>query len=92
MNQGAVIDTSHPLFDYIPLHLVAKNSTLEALKYLVKEKGGDINVVNYDFQTLVHCAAQNSNLEVLKYLVEEKGADINVANNYGDIVLHYLCC
>ena len=61
MNQGATIDTSHPLFNCIPLHVVTKDSTLK-----VEEKFIDINVVNKYGNTLLHYAAQNSKLEVVK--------------------------
>ena len=58
-------------------------SGLEITKYLVEEKGADINAVNKDNKTALYRAAYNNKLEVVKFLVE-KGADVNIKTFIGN--------
>jgi hypothetical protein len=60
----------------------AREGTVEDMRYLIEEKGVDVNSKNYDKPfvrgvTPLHTAAYYGNIEVVKFLVS-KGADVNV--------------
>ncbi|RXG55009.1 putative ankyrin repeat protein [Armadillidium vulgare] len=65
----------------------AEDGNLEAVKFLVENKGTDDKI--YCSKSLMHCAVQGNNLEVVKFLVEEKGVSFNSSNLRGVLPIHY---
>ncbi len=67
-----------------------RDGNLETVKYLVDEKGVDVNAKGpYVENTSLHDAAWYGYLDIVKYLVDEKGADVNIQNTCDKIPLHY---
>jgi ankyrin repeat protein len=69
------------------LHSAAEMGNLEVVKYLIDEKGVDVNQANKDGERVLHLAA--GDLEVVKYLIDEKKVDINQFDRFGQTTLHY---
>lgn len=63
--------------------LFSQVNNLETLKYLVDQKGLDINTKANDGATLLHSVRAN-NMDVIKYLVEEKKLDVNAEDQHGN--------
>lgn len=63
------------------LRYAAEDGNLEAIKFLIENKGADDDV--YYGKSLMHCAVRGNNLEVVRFLVEEKEVDSNLANIWG---------
>ena len=49
----------------------AAKADIEDLRFLVREKGYDVNVGDYDKRTAIHLACSEGNLEVVKTLIDE---------------------
>ena len=61
-------------------------ANLETVKYLVEEKGMDINHADDKGWTALTCSITGKSFGIFKYLVEH-GANINVKDKYGKTVL-----
>jgi ankyrin repeat protein len=57
------------------------------MKYLVDEKGADVNATGKYGKTTLHWTAENGYWDVVKYLVEN-GADVKATDNNGTTPLH----
>ena len=60
------------------------------MKYLVKEKGADVNKENNNGQTPLFSVCTYGNSEIVKYLVEH-GANVNKADKDGKTPLFDAC-
>jgi ankyrin repeat protein len=49
--------------------------------------GGDVNIQNYDGDSLLHFAVEKQKYEIIELLLDH-GADINIQNDYGETPLH----
>jgi hypothetical protein len=70
-------------FSAEPLITAAQNGMLEAVRYLVKEAGADVNHADEDGCTALYAAAQEGKMAVMQCLVKELGADVNQAPRNG---------
>lgn len=68
---------------YTPVHAAASYGHLELLTYLVKEAGGDINIVDEEGDTPLHSV---EDLATAKYIVEELKGDYKIKNKEGQTV------
>ena len=66
--------------------LAIRNGHLEIVKYLVEEKGFDINATYMDENIFLTKAIEDGQLEIVKYLVEN-GVDINAKDKDGKTTL-----
>ena len=71
------------------LRQAIENEDLNTVKYLVEEKGVDVNTAFYDKVTPVHKAVELGNMEIAKYLIEQ-GADINAKDKDNRGLDHYV--
>ena len=62
---------------------------LEALKFLINEKGADPNVTDKIGRSLAHHAVMFENIDMVKYLVSEAGISANAVDKEGRSLLHY---
>jgi ankyrin repeat protein len=67
-------------------HHVAPTGMLAAVRYLVEERGADVNAVDHDGNTAVHHAASRGDNELIKFLVA-KGADVRKVNRAGQTTI-----
>ena len=74
-----------------PLHVACRQSDLETVRYLCKEKHCDTNIQNAAGDTPLHVACRQRNLEIVKYLCKEKHCDISIKNAAGELLLHIAC-
>ncbi|KAM6895256.1 ankyrin repeat domain-containing protein 16 [Xenentodon cancila] len=72
-----------------PVHQVAVTGQEEALRFLVRDLGVDVNQRATDIQlTALHYAAKEGHTSVIKTLVGELGADLHVQDKKGRTALH----
>ena len=64
--------------------------SLEALKMLVEEDGGVIDLKGRNGETALIAASICGRVDVCKYLVEEKNANVNLKDNQGRSALEHL--
>jgi len=69
------------------LHLAASEGQSEAVKWLVKEGGADVESKDDSGQTPLSRAAANGHLEIVKFLMREGGADVESKDNRGRTAL-----
>jgi ankyrin repeat protein len=74
------------------------NSTpIHIFKYLIENKGCDINIQSKSSVTPVHYAFRHFNpnkggdINTLIYLLNQDGINVNMKSNYGETILHYAC-
>ena len=71
------------------LYLAAAEGDIEAVKFLVKEAGADVEskdsatILSSGGRAPLSWVAENGHLEVVKFLVKEGGADIEVKDEDG---------
>jgi len=93
VSQGGADGESKDKWGWMPLRLVAMNGHLDALKFLVKEAGANVelkdspSIFSPGGRTLLSCAAEAGHLEVVKWLVEEGGADVESKDKWGKTAL-----
>jgi ankyrin repeat protein len=71
-----------------PLHIVAGESHLEAVKLLL-DHGADPNAQNKEGETPLHYAAERCEVDVVKLLLQY-GADPNARDDNGQTPLHII--
>ena len=64
------------------LHFAVRYNNIEIARYLIAEKGFNVNDCTNDKQTSLHLACENANLDMIK-LVLEAGAKVNVIDKDG---------
>ena len=74
-----------------PLHVAVRNGHYEVVDTIFEifEKDVNINLQNYDGETLMHIAAGLGDDGMAKYLIQ-RGANLCLQNNDGNTVLHSL--
>ena len=68
-------------FDPVVLAVNAQAST-EVIKFLIEQKGNDVNKLTHDSRTYIFWAANRGNIDVVEYVLS-KGAKINVEDSHG---------
>lgn len=63
----------------------ADNATI---KYLISQKGNDVNKMTHDGRTYIFWAAYKGNLEMVRYLLDE-GARMDVLDTHGYTVMNF---
>ena len=59
------------------MHIAAKNTDYEMLKFLKEQKGVDFNLVDENMETPLYQAIHNKDLELVKFLVEQCSANVH---------------
>lgn len=54
----------------------------ESIKYMIEQKGNDVNKITHDSRTYVYWAASRGNVEIVEYLLS-KGAKVNLEDSHG---------
>lgn len=54
----------------------------ESIKYMIEQKGNDVNKLTHDSRTYVYWAANRGNVELVEYLLS-KGAKTNLEDSHG---------
>ena len=75
-----------------PLHCACNSGHLAVVRYLVEDRGAQVDVRNSNGFTPLHLACNNGHLAVVQYLVEEHGAHVDVRDNGDDTPLYVACC
>ena len=68
-------------FDAVSVAIL-NEAPLETIKYLIKQKGNEINKLTHDNRIYLHWAAFKGNTELIKYLIDKK-SDINIEDSHG---------
>ncbi|WP_128331072.1 ankyrin repeat domain-containing protein [Apibacter sp. HY039] len=68
-------------FDAVSVAIL-NDAPLETIKYLLSQKGNDVNKLTHDNRIYLHWAAYRGNIELIKYLIEKK-SDINLEDSHG---------
>ena len=58
------------------LHQASQSGNFAMIKWLIDDKGADLNAKCIDGQSIIHIAAKSGNIELLKWLIDKKGANI----------------
>lgn len=74
-------------FDPVVMAINSGNAT-ETIKYLIEQKGNDVNKLTHDGRTYIFWAASKGNTEVMEFLAA-KGAKTNMVDNHGYSVLNF---
>ncbi len=68
-------------FDPVVYAINAQASTV-VIKFLLNQKGNDVNKITHDARTYIFWAANRGNVEVVEYLIS-KGATMNIEDSHG---------
>jgi ankyrin repeat protein len=60
----------------------------ESIKYLLQQKGNDVNKLTHDSRTYLFWAANRGNAEIVEYLIS-KGAKANITDSHGFSPLNF---
>jgi ankyrin repeat protein len=71
------------------VHTAAKCYNKNVMKYLLEEKGFDLNEKDNEGMTVLMHAVYGGSLEMVRYLVAEKKTNVNEKNKDGFTALHY---
>lgn len=77
-------------FDAISYALLEKSDVVgnEIIKYLLTQKGNEINKITHDGRTYIFWAAYSNRLKLIKYLISE-GAKTDVIDSHGYSLLNF---
>jgi ankyrin repeat protein len=64
------------------VYAINSSAPLESIKYLLEQKGNDVNKLTHDSRTYVYWAANRGNLELVEYLLS-KGAKVDMEDSHG---------
>lgn len=68
-------------FDAV-VYAINAGAANESIKYLLTQKGNEVNKLTHDSRTYIFWAAMKGNTEVMQYLIS-KGAKANIADSHG---------
>jgi ankyrin repeat protein len=74
-------------FDAVVTAINAGTSN-QNVKYLLSQKGNDVNKLTHDGRTYVFWAASKGNVELMEYLIA-KGAKVDLVDNHGYSVINF---
>jgi len=64
------------------------NTSAQNIKFLLSQKGNDVNKLTHDGRTYIFWAASRGNVEVMEYLIS-KGAKVNMEDSHGYSVANF---
>jgi len=64
------------------------NTPFQNVKFLLNQKGNDVNKLTHDGRTYIFWAASRGNVELMEYLIS-KGAKVNMVDNHGYSVANF---
>jgi ankyrin repeat protein len=64
------------------------NTPFQNVKFLLAQKGNDVNKLTHDGRTYIFWAASRGNVELMEYLIT-KGAKVNMVDNHGYSVANF---
>ena len=64
------------------------NTSFENVKFLLDQKGNDVNKLTHDGRTYIFWAASRGNVELMEHLIA-KGAKVNQVDNHGYSVINF---
>ncbi|MEJ7559266.1 MAG: ankyrin repeat domain-containing protein [Pedobacter sp.] len=64
------------------------NTPFENVKFLLAQKGNDVNKLTHDGRTYIFWAASRGNVELMEFLIS-KGAKVNMVDNHGYSVANF---
>lgn len=70
--------------NYTIVYIATRWNRLDFVKYLVKEKHADVNIVDDQQRSPLHGAAFRNNLPICKVLVEDGGANLHAVDKFGN--------
>lgn len=80
-------ELNYSSFDACSYALIEKLEN-KTIKFLLDQKGNDVNKLTHDARTYIFWAAYSSNLEMMQYLLD-KGAKTNIIDSHGYSLLNF---
>ncbi|KAL7266726.1 hypothetical protein RUND412_010717, partial [Rhizina undulata] len=80
--------TMRNIFDYTPIHLIARHRYREGIKLLLEQKVVDLNAKDNSGQKPLYIAVDGGQETMVKLLLEQEGVDLNSKDDYGQTPLH----
>ena len=71
-----------------PTWAILENNSLGVIKYLLEQKGNEVNKLTHDGRSYIFWAAYRDNLELMEYLVS-KGATTNIIDDHGYSLINF---
>ncbi|MCO6565386.1 MAG: ankyrin repeat domain-containing protein [Apibacter sp.] len=78
---NSAVEFNDNKFDAVTVAIL-NDARLETIKYLLKQKGNDINKLTHDNRIYLHWAAFKGNTELIKFLIDKK-SDIHLEDSHG---------
>ena len=70
------------------VYAIIEGASNETVKFLLDQKGNDVNKITHDGRTYIFWSAYKGNTEMMQYLLD-KGAKINVLDDHGYTYLNF---
>lgn len=70
------------------VYAINANAPAASIKFLLDQKGNEVNKITHDSRTYIFWAANRGNVEVMEYLLS-KGAKINLEDSHGSTPLGF---
>ncbi|PZP51525.1 MAG: hypothetical protein DI598_03015 [Pseudopedobacter saltans] len=67
---------------------INSGASLDVIKYLLEQKGNDLNKLTHDARTYIYWAGMKGNLPLVQYLIG-KGANLNMEDSHGATPLSF---
>lgn len=74
-------ETTSNMFDPV-VYAINSQAPTESIKFLLDQKGNDVNKITHDSRTYIFWAAMRGNTDVMEYLLS-KGAKTNITDSHG---------
>lgn len=87
VESGMSVETANE-YGFTALHWAASWGHLEVVRFLVEDRGADVNAREARGWTALLGAARFGYLEVIRFLVEKHGADVRATTDDGFTALH----
>jgi uncharacterized protein len=78
---NSAVEFNDNKFDAVTVAIL-NDASLETIKYLLNQKGNDINKLTHDNRIYLHWAAFKGNKELIKFLIDKK-SDIYLEDSHG---------
>lgn len=70
------------------VYAIIEKASNESVKFLLDQKGNDVNKLTHDGRTYIFWAAYKGNVELMEYLLS-KGAKTNILDDHGNTILNF---
>ena len=88
--EATEVDIEGPQGYLTPLILAICTGKLDIARFLVIERGADVNAVDLKDHTALFAAWDINDLNLFNWLIDEAGADVQVINSKNQTILHVL--